>query len=83
MLWVSKGRQEEPEVLRHGACISILSLAYMSETPTVLAALKAAKAGISQKSCDGAGRFTIYRGVCCLLESRDSGMWESAPTKLG
>lgn len=85
MCWVSKGGQEEPEVLKRGAYISILSLAYISETPTVLAALKAAKAGISQKKIVTGlvDLLSVYYGVCCLLESRNSGMWESAPTGMG
>ena len=56
---MSKGVQDELKVLRHGAYISILSLACISETPTVLAALKAVKSEIRQKSCDGAVRFTV------------------------
>lgn len=47
--------------------MGLIPLTYISETPTVLAALEAQKTRISQKSCDGAGRFTISLSWCLLL----------------
>lgn len=41
---MSESEKEEPEMLMHGADISILSLSYILEAPTLLAALEAVKA---------------------------------------
>lgn len=70
ILWVSESKKEEPEMLMHGAGISILSLSYILEAPTLLAALEAVKAWISHRSCDRAGKSIIHLSWCLLLAGK-------------